>query len=158
MTPTPVIKKSNPPKKTWFLLSVAKEGWRDPKWADGFWPGTGLCSFHEFDQLRAMRFQDAINHVEPRKKLKATGTENVAVNSSSSNSDPREVKNSEVMERDEVRAEPIGVQQQLLDDETRSLQVELPSMLDVVQDTERKIEMSALNHLMSSQQIFEVAI
>ncbi|KAL2558099.1 syntaxin [Forsythia ovata] len=105
-----------------------------------------------------MRIQDAINHVEPRKKLKATGTENVAVNSSSSNLDPREVKNSEVMEKDEVRAEPIGVQHQLLDDETRSLQVELPSMLDVVQDTERKIEMSALNHLMSSQQIFEVAI
>ncbi|KAL6560485.1 Syntaxin-81 [Orobanche gracilis] len=52
---------------------------------------------------------------------------------------------------DDVQAEPIRFQQQLLDDETRALQVELASMLDAVQETETKmVEMSALNHLMST--------
>ncbi|CAM8967758.1 unnamed protein product [Rhodiola kirilowii] len=43
------------------------------------------------------------------------------------------------------------VQQQYLDDETRALQVELSTLLDAVQETETKmVEMSALNHLMST--------
>ncbi|PWZ44509.1 Syntaxin-81 [Zea mays] len=51
----------------------------------------------------------------------------------------------------EVSTTPMRVQEQLLDDETKALQVELTSLLDAVQETETKmIEMSALNHLMST--------
>ncbi|KAG8082767.1 hypothetical protein GUJ93_ZPchr0014g47551 [Zizania palustris] len=51
----------------------------------------------------------------------------------------------------EVSTAPLRVQEQLLDDETRALQVELTNLLDAVQETETKmIEMSALNHLMST--------
>ncbi|KAE8695573.1 Syntaxin-81 [Hibiscus syriacus] len=47
--------------------------------------------------------------------------------------------------------ESLRVKQELLDDETRALQVELSSLLDAAQQTETKmVEMSALNHLMSS--------
>nr|XP_019711142.1 syntaxin-81 isoform X2 [Elaeis guineensis] len=46
---------------------------------------------------------------------------------------------------------PMKVQDQLLDDETRALQVELTSLLDAVQETETNmVEMPALNHLMST--------
>ncbi|GAB2211146.1 hypothetical protein Droror1_Dr00016438 [Drosera rotundifolia] len=42
-------------------------------------------------------------------------------------------------------------QQQLLDDETRALQVEYTSLLDAVQETETKVlEISALNHMLST--------
>ncbi|GFP86315.1 syntaxin-81 [Phtheirospermum japonicum] len=100
----------------------------------------------QFDQLRALRFQDAINRVAPRRKPKRA---------SGNNLDLREGKNySEVGQTDDVQAEPIRFQQQqqqLLDDETRALQVELATMLDAVQETETKmVEMSALNHLMST--------
>ncbi|KAL2548786.1 syntaxin [Forsythia ovata] len=104
----------------------------------------------QFDRLRAIRFQDAINRVTPRRKLKS-GIENITESSNSSNLQSRKVNNSEVREANEIQAEPIRVQQQVLDDETRALQVELASMLDAVQETETKmVEMSALNHLMST--------
>ncbi|XP_051143100.1 syntaxin-81 [Andrographis paniculata] len=105
----------------------------------------------QFDQLRALRFQDAINRVTPRIKRKQHGKIDVSDSSTSRNLDTREVNTSEVRKEDDVQAGPIRFQQQLLDDETRALQVELSSMLDAVQDTETKmVEMSALNHLMST--------
>ncbi|KAL6495841.1 Syntaxin-81 [Orobanche gracilis] len=104
-----------------------------------------------FDQLRALRFQDAINRVMPRRKLKRSATSDVAENSTSRPTELKEIKSSEFRQMDDVQAEPIRFQQQLLDDETRALQVELASMLDAVQETETKmVEMSALNHLMST--------
>ncbi|KAL6570394.1 Syntaxin-81 [Orobanche minor] len=105
----------------------------------------------QFDQLRALRFQDAINRVMPRRKLKRSVTSHVAESSTSRTIERKEIKNSEFRQMDDVQAEPIRFQQQLLDDETRALQVELSSMLDAVQETETKmVEMSALNHLMST--------
>ncbi|KAL3650221.1 Syntaxin-81 [Castilleja foliolosa] len=102
----------------------------------------------QFDQLRALRFQDAINRVIPRRKPRRGGTSDVADSSS------KEVNNSsEVRQTNGIQAEPIRFQQQqqMLDDETRALQVELSTMLDAVQETETKmVEMSALNHLMST--------
>ncbi|KAG5009385.1 hypothetical protein AAZX31_07G087200 [Glycine max] len=97
----------------------------------------------QFDQLRAVRFQDAINKAIPRRKLNR-----VARNDSAETSKSGDM---ELREPEELRAEPLRVQQQLLDDETRALQVELTSLLDTVQETETKmVEMSALNHLMST--------
>ncbi|KAL7108760.1 hypothetical protein ACP275_06G134200 [Erythranthe tilingii] len=106
----------------------------------------------QFDQLRALRFQEAINRVTPRRKPKrSVTTNNNAESTSTGNMGPTEANNSEVRQTDDVQAEPIRMQQQLLDDETRTLQVELASMLDAVQETETKmVEMSALNHLMST--------
>ncbi|KAK6145431.1 hypothetical protein DH2020_022251 [Rehmannia glutinosa] len=96
-------------------------------------------------------FQDAINRVTPRRKLKRSGTSDVAERSVSGNVELGEQNNSEVRQTDDAQSEPIRFQQQLLDDETRALQVELASMLDAVQETETKmVEMSALNHLMST--------
>lgn len=97
----------------------------------------------EFDRLRAIRFQDALNKARPRRKTNPVR-----------NSDPADIlkqKHSEVNEPDEIEPSPQRVQQQLLDDETRALQVELSTLLDAVQETETKmVEMSALNHLMST--------
>ncbi|XP_031263670.1 syntaxin-81 [Pistacia vera] len=96
-----------------------------------------------FDQLRAIRFQDAINRATPRRKLKRVA-DSKAADTSRSNI-------SEIRELDGPQPESLSVQQQLLDDETRALQVELSSLLDAVQQTETKmVEMSALNHLMST--------
>ncbi|KAJ0103414.1 hypothetical protein Patl1_06517 [Pistacia atlantica] len=96
-----------------------------------------------FDQLRAIRFQDAINRATPRRKLKRVADSKAADNSKSNISEIREL--------DGPQPESLSVQQQLLDDETRALQVELSSLLDAVQQTETKmVEMSALNHLMST--------
>ncbi|KAL8462943.1 hypothetical protein ACS0TY_033814 [Phlomoides rotata] len=127
----------------------------------------------QFDQLRGLRFQEAINRATPRRKPKQSGPTAVAENSTSGNMDLRE-NNTEVRQTDGVEAEPIKFQQQQLDDETRALQVtelvhfflnlklvyaffimlmqvELGNMLDAVQETETKmVEMSALNHLMST--------
>ena len=139
-----------------------------------------------FDQLRAIRFQDAINKRIPRRKV------NRAANKNTSSVDSSKTNNLDFMEPDEIQPEPLRVQQQLLDDETRALQVirnsywwdfynlfhyqilwlfrwvfeasitraaccwtclqvELTSLLDAVQETETKmVEMSALNHLMST--------
>ncbi|XP_028784962.1 syntaxin-81 [Neltuma alba] len=97
----------------------------------------------QFDQLRAVRFQDAINRAIPRRKLNRMTKKDSA---EASNSGSMELR-----EPDESRNEPLRVQQQLLDDETRALQVELTSLLDAVQETETKmVEMSALNHLLST--------
>ena len=70
-----------------------------------------------FDQLRAIRFQDAINKRIPRRKL------NRAANKNTSSVDSSKTNNLEFKEPDEIQPEPLGVQQQLLDDETRALQV-----------------------------------
>ncbi|TKY44703.1 Syntaxin-81 protein [Spatholobus suberectus] len=97
----------------------------------------------QFDQLRAVRFQDAINKAIPRRKLNRVTRKDSAETSKSGDM--------ELREPEELHAEPLRVQQQLLDDETRALQVELASLLDTVQETETKmVEMSALNHLMST--------
>lgn len=69
----------------------------------------------QFDKLRAIRFQDTINRATPRRKLKRIA-----------NSEPADASNSnnlELREPNELQPEPLTVQQQLLDDETRALQV-----------------------------------
>lgn len=103
----------------------------------------------QFDQLRAVRFQDAINRAMPRRKPKrAPEKTSTDIFQSSNNQETRE---SEIRDSGEIQSEPLKVQQQLLDDETRALQVELSSLLDAARDTETKmVEMSALNHLMST--------
>lgn len=93
-----------------------------------------------FDKLRAVRFQDAVNRVTPRIKRKQTNTENVAGISQSGSVTSSESYNA-----------PLKMQEQILDDETRFLQAELSNLLDAAQQTEAKmLEMSALNHLMST--------
>lgn len=102
----------------------------------------------QFDRLRSLRFQEAINRVMPRKKIKKK-PEIKPTEPSKSNL----VLKSDVskVEDREVSTAPLRVQEQLLDDETRALQMELTNLLDTVQETETKmIEMSALNHLMST--------
>ncbi|OVA17710.1 SNARE-complex protein Syntaxin-18 N-terminal [Macleaya cordata] len=97
----------------------------------------------QFDQLRAIRFHEAVNRAIPRRKPKK-----VAITNSSSVSKSTD---SELREPEDFPPEPLRVQQQLLDDETQALQVELTTLLDAVQETETKmVEMSALNHLMST--------
>ncbi|XWS65903.1 hypothetical protein CRYUN_Cryun05aG0153500 [Craigia yunnanensis] len=97
----------------------------------------------QFDRLRAIRFQDAINRAIPRRKLKQVVDSNSLDTSKPINLELREIN--------ELQPETLRVQQELLDNETRALQVELTSLLDAVQETETKmVEMSALNHLMST--------
>ncbi|XP_028551698.1 syntaxin-81 [Dendrobium catenatum] len=96
----------------------------------------------KFDQLRSIRIQDAINRATPRRKKHSFPT-----------TKSQEVLKSDFTEPEglELSSGPIRVQNQLLDDETLALQVELTSLLDAVQETETKmVEMSALNHLMST--------
>lgn len=105
----------------------------------------------QFDKLRALRFQDAINRVTPRKKFKQSRKENLAKISKSSNAIPTETYIEEVRESDGLQDHSDRVHGQILDDETRALQAELSSLLDAAQETETKmVEMSALNHLMST--------
>ncbi|XP_022993065.1 syntaxin-81-like [Cucurbita maxima] len=97
----------------------------------------------QFDKLRAIRFQDIISKAVPRRKPnqinKPRSANTFAYNGT------------ELREPDNFEHQPVRAQQQLLDDETRALQVELTSLLDAVQETETKmVEMSALNHLMST--------
>lgn len=97
----------------------------------------------QFDKLRAIRFQDIISKAVPRRKLNQVNKPRSANAPEYSNTELREPDDN--FEHQPVRA------QQLLDDETRALQVELTSLLDTVQETETKmVEMSALNHLMST--------
>eukprot|EP00246_Nothoceros_aenigmaticus_P017984 TRINITY_DN9203_c0_g1_i2.p1 TRINITY_DN9203_c0_g1~~TRINITY_DN9203_c0_g1_i2.p1 ORF type:complete len:162 (+),score=19.84 TRINITY_DN9203_c0_g1_i2:244-729(+) len=57
----------------------------------------------------------------------------------------------EVVQHETSPADTFRSQQALLDEETRTLQIELTSLMDSVQETEKKmIEMSALNHLFST--------
>lgn len=103
----------------------------------------------QFDQLRATRFQEAINRVPLRRKPRQAGKISTTAASTSTNLD--HMKQSEEREPNELRSEPVRVQEQFLDDETRALQLELSGLLDAVQETETKmVEMSALNHLMST--------
>ncbi|KAG9458277.1 hypothetical protein H6P81_002785 [Aristolochia fimbriata] len=96
----------------------------------------------QFDQLRAICFQDAINRAAPRRKLQRGVKSNSSKPLGSTQSG---------LEEQELPLEPLRLQQQHLDDETRALQVELTSLLDGVQETETKmVEVSALNHLMST--------
>lgn len=105
----------------------------------------------QFDQLRAIRFREAINRATPRRKVKRVPPPNISDNSSLKNVELKELDDLEPREPVEVLSDTARVQQQLLDEETRALQVELSSMLDAVQETETKmVEMSALNHLMST--------
>ncbi|KAM6555279.1 hypothetical protein CsatB_002298 [Cannabis sativa] len=97
----------------------------------------------QFDQLRAIRFQEAISRATPRRKFKPIAKPSSKNLSQSNNFEPREAE--------QFQPEPLRLKQQLLDDETRALQVELSSLLDAVQETETKmVEMSALNHLMAT--------
>ncbi|CAN7083398.1 unnamed protein product [Brassica oleracea var. botrytis] len=98
----------------------------------------------QFDQLRATRFQDIINRAMPRRKPKRITKEASPVNATLANPEP--------IEPDEIQAQPRRLQQQqLLDDETQALQVELSNLLDGARQTETKmVEMSALNHLMAT--------
>ncbi|KAK1272193.1 Syntaxin-81 [Acorus gramineus] len=96
----------------------------------------------QFDRLRSIRFQDAVNRAIPRRKLRRVANSNSSDVSKSTHSDFRE---------QELSSKTLKVQEQLLDDDTRALQVELTNLLDTVQETETKmVEMSALNHLMST--------
>ncbi|XP_062001318.1 syntaxin-81 [Rosa rugosa] len=97
----------------------------------------------QYDQLRSIRFQDTFSRATPRRKLNR--------NPKSKSEDTSNSNNLEVREPEAFQAQSLTVQQQLLDDETRALQVELTSLLDAVQETETKmVEMSALNHLLST--------
>ncbi|KAK9742373.1 hypothetical protein RND81_03G167900 [Saponaria officinalis] len=97
----------------------------------------------EFDRLRAIRFQHTLNRAMPRRKQSRIPD--------SKPTDYLKSRTSEAMEANEVASSPQIVQQQLEDDETRALQVELSNLLDAVQQTETKmVEVSALNHLMST--------
>ncbi|KAL0722771.1 hypothetical protein Bca4012_037370 [Brassica carinata] len=99
----------------------------------------------QFDQLRATRFQDIINRALPRRKPKRNAKEASPVDAT--------LANPESIKPDEIQAQPRRVQQQqqLLDDETQALQVELSNLLDGARQTETKmVEMSALNHLMAT--------
>ncbi|XP_078445108.1 syntaxin of plants 81 [Wolffia australiana] len=93
-----------------------------------------------FDRLRSARFQEAINRSIPRRKSrKLTDPKVLDPNSPSTTLSGLSDNQNSVL-----------VQEQL-DDETRALQVELSTLLDAVQETEtRMVEMSALNHLMST--------
>ncbi|RZB57732.1 Syntaxin-81, partial [Glycine soja] len=87
--------------------------------------------------------QDAINKAIPRRKFNCGARKHSAETSKSGDMEFREPE--------ELCSEPLRVQQQLLDDETRALQVELTSLLNTGQETETNmVEMSALNHLMST--------
>ncbi|KAJ0250377.1 Syntaxin-81 [Hirschfeldia incana] len=99
----------------------------------------------QFDQLRATRFQDIINRAMPRRKPKRIIAKEVSPVDAT-------LANPKTIEPDEIQAQPRRVQQQqLLDDETQALQVELSNLLDGARQTETKmVEMSALNHLMAT--------
>ncbi|KAK4352965.1 hypothetical protein RND71_028483 [Anisodus tanguticus] len=119
----------------------------------------------QFDQLRAIRFKDAINRVTPRRKHKNTTKSNAAETSVSSSLDPDMKRDSEVSGKFADIEDVVLANKQLVKAIitiysvtvllptviTHMMQVELNSLLDSVQETETKmVEMSALNHLMSS--------
>lgn len=97
-----------------------------------------------FDQLRAARFREVIDRTMPRQMQHLQSKLNTS--EMSINNDP---KDTEVIQQNQAATK--GIQQQLLDEETQVLQVELTNLIDTVQETERKmLEMSALNHLFST--------
>lgn len=98
-----------------------------------------------FDQLRAVRFREVIDRTMPRRMKHLQSKLNSS--EASINSDPKDIE----VSQQNHQAETKGMQQQLLDEETRTLQIELTNLIDTVQETERKmLEMSALNHLFST--------
>eukprot|EP00249_Psilotum_nudum_P012717 c23940_g1_i1 orf=317-1294(-) len=109
-----------------------------------------------FDNFRAVRFQEAIDRIIPRwgRKVQhanvplAKGLERPEVPSTSKSA----MNTWEDWEVIQQETQPKAVsQQEMLDEETQALQVELTNLLDTVQETERNmIEMSALNHLFST--------
>ncbi|XP_047322493.1 syntaxin-81 [Impatiens glandulifera] len=107
----------------------------------------------QFDQLRAVRFQEAINRVTPRRKMKRPATSN-STGSGKSDNNNLQFKDEKLdvgEPDDDIRANSINLQHQVMDDDTRALQLELGGLLDAVRVTETKmVEMSALNHLIST--------
>lgn len=96
----------------------------------------------QFDQLRSVRDQNAINRLVPRRKPHRAPVSRSLQDSLSDHAEPIQ---------QEHTSAPTRVQEQLLDDETRALQIELSNLLDTVQLTETKmVEVSALNHLLST--------
>lgn len=98
----------------------------------------------QFDQLRAGRYQEAIEKRMPKRRRGLQG-----LNETQTGSDPASQDWSSTKQ---VNARPEAYQaQEQLDVETRMLQVELTNLMDTVQETERKmLEVSALNHLFST--------
>ncbi|PWA67012.1 SNARE-complex protein Syntaxin-18 N-terminal [Artemisia annua] len=76
----------------------------------------------QFDELRAVCFQKAINRAMPRRKPKRAPEKTSTDISYSSNSRESRESTSETIDHGEILAEPMKVQQQLLVDETRALQ------------------------------------
>ncbi|GKE38520.1 hypothetical protein Tco_1461925 [Tanacetum coccineum] len=76
----------------------------------------------QFDQLRGVRFQDAINRAMPRKKPGRAKT-SIDTYYFGNCLESREPTSSKTINHGEIPAEPMKVQQHLLDDETRTLQV-----------------------------------
>ena len=74
----------------------------------------------QFDRLRSMRFQDAINRAMPRKKIQKRPEIKPAEPSKSNLVLKSDV--SKIVDQ-EVSTAPMRVQEQLLDDETKALQV-----------------------------------
>lgn len=68
----------------------------------------------QFDKLRAIRFQDIISKAVPRRKLNQVNKPRSA--------NTTEYSNTELREPDNFEHQPVRAQQ-LLDDETRALQV-----------------------------------
>lgn len=69
----------------------------------------------QYDQLRSIRFQDTFSRATPSRKLNR--------NPKSKSEDTSNSNNLEVREPEAFQAQSLTVQQQLLDDETRALQV-----------------------------------
>lgn len=113
---------------------------------------------NQFDRMRSVRFHNTINRVVPRRKPQRLSASRSSEGSKSDHAESTQ----------ELAYTPARVQEQLLDDETQALQVELSSLLDAVQETETKmVEVSALNHLMSThvlqqaqqiEQLYEQAV
>ncbi|GJW68947.1 hypothetical protein Tco_0123371 [Tanacetum coccineum] len=76
----------------------------------------------QFDQLRDVRFQDAINRAMPRRKPGRAKT-SIDTSYSGNSLESREPMSSKTRNHGEIPAEPMKVQQHLLDDETRALHV-----------------------------------
>ncbi|KAI3833564.1 hypothetical protein MKX03_004461 [Papaver bracteatum] len=70
----------------------------------------------QFDQLGAIRFQEAVNRATPRRKPQKVSISHLT-------DAPRSVR-AEVRKPHEFLPEPLRVQQQLLDDETRAPQAQ----------------------------------
>ncbi|CAH9113164.1 unnamed protein product [Cuscuta europaea] len=106
----------------------------------------------QFDRLRAVRYQDVINRRALRRKPTQAGkTSSTEISTPTNLEEQVKQSDAQTMESNELRSESVRVQEQFLDDETRALQAELSGLLDAVQETETKmVEMSALNHLMST--------